>query len=68
MKKMYERPQIAVYRIEPVSLIAATGRSFTLDNLLNDDSYIPLPDDVIDPGNALSRRHRWDDDDEDDWW
>jgi len=52
MKRKYEKPQIAVHLIQPITLIAASG-NILLDNLQSEDEEIIMPGGELLPGYAL---------------
>ena len=52
MKRMYEKPQMAVHLIQPITLIAASG-DILLDNLQSEDADVSMPGGELPPGEAL---------------
>lgn len=58
MKRMYEKPQMAVHLIQPITMIAGSG-DILLDNLQSEDADVSMPGGELPPGEALSRGLFW---------
>ena len=61
MKKKYQKPTISVHHVQPTGILAGSSE-FPSDNIHSEDNQVPVSDDEIPPGSALSRRSRWIDD------
>ena len=52
MKRKYEKPQMAVHHIQPITMIAGSG-DILLNNVQSEDEEIIMPGGELLPGYAL---------------
>ena len=60
MRRKYQRPTLSVHCVMTSGMIASSP-SFPSEDIRTEDGSVPVSDDVIDPGGALSPRSRWGD-------